>query len=113
MGLIDSILGIGGKVLDRVLPNRAEEKKQEHERAMGQQATNTAEAQTSGSGGFVGVLKAWRGAVGWLMGIALCWQVVARPILSAIWPDVSWAGYAVKDIELIARILLGMLGLGG
>ena len=113
MGLIDSLLSIGGKVLDRVLPNRTEEKKQEHERAMGQQATNAAEAQTSGSGGLIGILKAWRGAVGWLMGIALCWQVVVRPIASAIWPNVNWAGYSVNDIELIGRILLGMLGLGG
>lgn len=106
--------GLAGKVIDRVgdmLPNRAQEKAQEHERAMGQQATNTAEA-ASQQGGLVGALKAWRGFVGWCCGVALVWHVAARPLLMAAFPGVNWPGYSADDIALIGRILLGMLGLG-
>lgn len=117
MGVLDLLTGgLAGKVIDRVgdmLPNRAQEKAQEHERAMGQQSINTAEAQTSGSGGLVGVLKAWRGFVGWCCGVAIVWQAVARPILMAVFPGVTWPGYSSDDLALVGRILLGMLGLGG
>lgn len=115
MGWLDILTGgIAGRVIDRVsdmLPNRRVERQQEHDRLMGQQATNTAEVQSS-QGGFVGVLRSWRGFVGWCCGVALVWHVAVRPILMAVFPSVGWPGYAADDIALIGRILIGMLGLG-
>lgn len=115
MGWLDILTGgIAGRVIDRVgdmLPNRRVERQQEHERLMGQQATNTAEVQSS-QGGVIGFVRSWRSVVGLLCGVALAWQVIVRPILMAVFPSVAWPGYAADDIALIGRILIGMLGLG-
>lgn len=115
MGWLDMLTGgLAGRVVDRVadmLPNRRAERQQEHERLMGQQATNTAEVQSS-QGGVIGFVRSWRSVVGLLCGVALAWQVIVRPILVALFPSVGWFGYASDDMTLIGRILLGMLGLG-
>lgn len=115
MGWLDILTGgIAGRVIDRVgdmLPNRTAERQQEHDRAMGQQATNTAEVQSASSGP-VGILRSWRGALGWGMTIAVVWHVVARPLLMAIFPSVGWPGYTADDMGMIVRLLVGMLGLG-
>ncbi|WCB45267.1 hypothetical protein [Nitratidesulfovibrio vulgaris] len=115
MGWLDILTGgLAGRVVDRVadmLPNRRAERQQEHERLMGQQATNTAEVQSS-QGGVIGFVRSWRSVVGLLCGVALAWQVIVRPILVALFPSVGWFGYASEEMALIGRILLGMLGLG-
>ena len=115
MGLLDTILSpiteLAGSVIKRIWPNKELAQQHTHDEAMGQQATNTAEAQTSGSGGLVGILKSWRGWVGWCMGTAMVWQLVVRPLLIGLFPGSNFPGYSAEEMALLGRVLLGMLGL--
>jgi len=113
MGLIgiDSITGLFDTIVKRIWPNKELAQVHTHDEAMGQQATNTAEAQTSGGGGAIGLLKSWRGFVGWCMGFAMIWQLVIRPLLMGAFPGHSFPGYTAEEMALLGRVLLGMLGL--
>lgn len=119
MGLLDgfnpvsAITGLFDTVIKRIWPNKELAQQNTHAEAMGQQATNTAEAQTSGSGGLIGVLKAWRGFIGWACGIGMVWQLVVRPLLVGMFPGHTFPGYTAEEMALLGRVLLGMLGLGG
>ena len=116
MGLLDTIIspitGLVDSVIKRIWPNKELAQQNTHAEAIGQQATNTAEAQTSGSGGLIGVLKAWRGFIGWACGIGMVWQLVVRPLLVGMFPGHTFPGYSSEEMALLGRVLLGMLGLG-
>ena len=117
MGLLNTIIspitGLVDTVVKRIWPNKELAQTQTHDQLMGQQATNTAEAQTSGGGGVIGLLKSWRGWVGWCVGTAMIWQLVFRPMLVGIFPGRNFPGYTADEMTLLGRVLLGMLGLGG
>jgi spore maturation protein SpmA len=117
VGLLDTILspitGLADSIIKRIWPNKELAQQHTHTEAMGQQAINTAEAQTSGSGGLIGILKAWRGFIGWACGIGMVWQLVVRPLLIGMFPGHNFPGYAADEMALLGRVLLGMLGLGG
>jgi hypothetical protein len=117
MAILDTILspitGLADSIIKRIWPNKELAQANTHAEAMGQQATNTAEAQTSGGGGAIGLLKSWRGFVGWACGMAIVWQFVVRPLLVGMFPGHNFPGYAAAEMTMLGRILLGMLGLGG
>jgi len=115
MGLlgIDSITGLVDTLVKRFWPNKELAQQNTHAEAMGQQATNTAEAQTSGGGGAIGLLKSWRGFVGWACGCSIVWQFAMRPLLIGLFPGHNFPGYSAEEMTMLGRILLGMLGLGG
>ena len=117
MGVLDTILspitGLADSIIKRIWPNKELAQQHTHDEAMGQQATNTAEAQTSGGGGLIGLLKSWRGFVGWACGMAIVWQFVVRPLLVGMFPGSNFPGYSADEMALLGRVLLGMLGLGG
>lgn len=111
--LVSPITGLLDTILKRVLPNKELAQQHTHDETMGQQSTNTAEAQTSGSGGFIGLLKSWRGFIGWACGVGMVWQLVVRPLLIGFFPGHTFPGYSSEEMALLGRVLLGMLGLGG
>ena len=117
MGVLDKLLspitGLADSIIKRIWPNKELAQQHTHDEAMGQQATNTAEAQTSGSGGLIGLLKSWRGFVGWSCGMAIVWQFALRPLLMRTFPGRNFPGYSAEEMTMLGRILLGMLGLGG
>lgn len=109
--LVSPVTGLVDSIIKRIWPNKELAQQHTHDEAMGQQATNTAEAQTSGSGGLIGLLKSWRGFVGWACGMAIVWQFALRPLLMGIFPGRNFPGYAADEMTMLGRILLGMLGL--
>lgn len=98
MGLIDSILGFGGKVMDKVWPDRAASREQ-------QSQINQAEV----SGAPASRLRLWRSFLGWMLSLLFCWEVIGRSIIMTYWPDTK---LPPSTLEIVSRILLGMLGLG-
>lgn len=116
MGVLDTLLSpitvLADSIIKRIWPNKELAQQQQHTETMGQQAINTAEAQTSGGGGIIGLLKSWRGWVGWCMGTAMVWQLVVRPLLIGLFPGSNFPGYSADEMALLGRVLLGMLGLG-
>ena len=124
---ITGLLGIGGKLVDKLIPDPAAKAAAnlellklaqtgdlaalaaETDLAKGQLAVNQAEA-ASGNG-FVG---GWRPFIGWVCGTGLAFQFLVAPL--GTW-GAALAGHpvAVPDLDMstLSTLLIGMLGLGG
>ena len=96
-GWLESLFGIGGKVLDKILPDRAASREQ-------QARINEAEI----SGAPQSRLRLWRSFLGWVLSIGFVWEMV-RPVILHYWPQTDLPPSMVKEIS---TLLLGMLGLG-
>ncbi len=124
---ISALLGVGGKLIDRVLPDPAAKAAANLELlklaqtgelaqltadtdlAKGQLAVNQAEA-ASGSV-FVG---GWRPFIGWICGTGLGLQFIGGPLLT--WATALYGNpvpVPELDTNTLMTLLLGMLGLGG
>ncbi len=118
--LIDSLLSIGTKIIDRVIPDKtaaaqaqAELVKMqvsgELEQLAGQLEVNKVEAAHSSL-----FVAGWRPFIGWVCGAALAYQFVIRPIVTWAVPSM---GYTIAEMpgldDNLWELLTGMLGLGG
>ena len=117
---ISAIFEVGSKVLDRVLPDPAQQAaaklellklQQSGELAQftGQMDINKIEAASSSI-----FVSGWRPSIGWVCGAGFAVQFVIGPL--AEW-GAALAGHPVKfpqmDTGTMMPLLLGMLGLGG
>ncbi len=98
MGIIDGILGIGSKVMDKVWPDKSASREQ-------QAQINQAEV----AGGPASILRLWRSFLGWVLALLFCWEVVGRTVILTYWPDTKLPPSMLKEVF---QLLLGMLGLG-
>ncbi len=118
--LLDSLLSIGTKIIDRVIPDKtaaaqaqAELVKMqvsgELEQLAGQLEVNKVEAAHSSL-----FVAGWRPFIGWVCGAALAYQFVIRPIVTWAVPSM---GYTIAEMpgldDNLWELLTGMLGLGG
>lgn len=118
--LLDSLLSIGTKIIDRVIPDKtaaaqaqAELLKMqvngELEQLAGQLEVNKVEAANSSI-----FVAGWRPFIGWVCGAALAYQFVIRPIVTWAVPSM---GYTIAEMpgldDNLWELLTGMLGLGG
>ena len=100
MSMIAGIPLIGsliGRVFDRLLPDRAR---------INEAQARITEAEVSG--GPASILRLWRGFVGWMLGLCLAWEIIARPVIVTYWPETLLPPSMIKEI---LTVLLGMLGL--
>lgn len=117
---ISALFEVGSKVLDRVLPDPAQQAaaklellklQQNGELAQisGQMEINKVEAASSSL-----FVSGWRPSIGWICGAGFAVQFVVGPL--AEWGS-ALAGHPVKfpqmDTGTMMPLLLGMLGLGG
>jgi len=117
---VSALLDIGGKVLDRVFPDPAQQaaarlellklqQSGELTQIAGQMEINKAEAASSSV-----FVSGWRPAIGWICGAGFAVQFVVGPL--AEWGSALY-GHPVKfpqmDTGTMMPLLLGMLGLGG
>ena len=117
---ITAALDIGGKIIDKIWPDKTQadlaklelmKMAQAGELAQltGQLEINKVEAASSSK-----FIAGWRPFIGWICGCAFAWQFVAGPIF--VW---SLAVYGkvialpVIDTALMVELLLAMLGMGG
>jgi hypothetical protein len=120
MGIVDSVVGIVGNVLDRVIPdkNAREKAKEELGKAINDQdfqlaieqiKVNAVEAQSEN------VFKSgWRPAIGWVCGIAFGLHFVIFPLLNWFLIVFSQAPIIVPfQMDTLMTVLGGLLGLGG
>lgn len=96
-GWIRTLLGIGGKALDKILPDRAASREQ-------QARINEAEI----AGAPQSRLRLWRSFLGWVLSVGFVWEMV-RPVVLHYWPTANLPPSMAKEIT---TLLLGMLGLG-
>jgi hypothetical protein len=117
---VTALFEVGSKVLDRVLPDPAQQAaaklelmklQQNGELAQitGQMEINKVEAASSSL-----FVSGWRPSIGWICGAGFAVQFVIGPL--AEW-GAALAGHPVKfpqmDTGTMMPLLLGMLGLGG
>jgi len=118
--LLDSLLSIGTKIIDRVIPDKAAAAQAqaelikmqvsgELEQLAGQLEVNKVEAAHSSL-----FVAGWRPFIGWVCGAALAYQFVIRPIVTWAVPSM---GYQIAEMpgldNNLWELLTGMLGLGG
>lgn len=123
---IGAALNIGGKIIDRVIPDPAQAAAAKLELiklqqsgdlaqmdavkdlAIAQIGTNTAEATNASM-----FVSGWRPFVGWVCGMGLATQFVVRPFF--LWGTNlahKAADFPVLDLGTLSTLLFGMLGLG-
>jgi len=117
---VSALLDIGGKVLDRVFPDPAQQaaarlellklqQSGELTQIAGQMDINKLEATNPSV-----FVSGWRPAIGWICGAGFAVQFVVGPL--AEWGSTLY-GHPVKfptmDTGTMMPLLLGMLGLGG
>jgi hypothetical protein len=125
MGL-DDIIGMGVKILDKVIPDPAArdaakirliELQQagdlaaltaQTDLARGQLAVNQVEAASSHV-----FVSGWRPAIGWVCMLGLLYSFVLQPLFSPICFKLFGTVLEVIDMGQLMTLLLGMLGLGG
>ena len=112
---IDAILGIGGKLIDKLIPDPAAkdaarlellklQQSGELEAMTAQTEINKVEAASSNL-----FASSWRPAIGWVCALAMFYQYLARPFLTAFLPSLFFPGLD----ENLWQLMMGMLGLGG
>lgn len=112
---LDAILGIGGKLIDKLIPDPAAQDAARLEllklQQSGELAAMTAQteinkAEASNPSVFV---SGWRPAIGWVCALAMGYQYLARPMMVAFMPTLAFPGLD----DNLWQLMMGMLGLGG
>lgn len=112
---LDAILGIGGKLIDKLIPDPAAQDAARLEllklQQSGELAAITAQteinkAEASNPSVFV---SGWRPAIGWVCALAMGYQYLARPLMVAFMPALVFPGLD----DNLWQLMMGMLGLGG
>ena len=112
---IDAILGIGGKLIERLIPDPAARDTARLEllklQQSGELATMTAQTdinkvEAASTSVFV---SGWRPAIGWVCASAMGYQYLIRPFLIAFYPAITFPGLD----DNLWQLMMGMLGLGG
>lgn len=115
MILVDALLGIGGKLIDKLIPDPAARDAARFELLKLQQSgelaamlaqTETNKVEAASSSVFV---AGWRPAIGWVCALAMGYQYLLRPFLVAFNPVLAFPGLD----DNLWQLLAGMLGLGG
>src|SRR5690242_3158658 len=116
---ISSALDIGGKIIDRVWPDKTKQDEAklhllelaqsgELAKITGQLEVNKEEAKSQST-----FVAGWRPFIGWICGCALAYQFILGPLFT--W-GAALTGHAVAtpklDLGDLFTILAGMLGLG-
>jgi hypothetical protein len=119
MGLIDSVLDIGSKILDRVVPDtnaRAQAKEElakaindeDFQIAIEQIKINAIEAQSDSF-----FKSGWRPSVGWICSIAFGLHFVILPLFNYILMFCGKQPVLVPfQMDTLLTVLLGLLGMG-
>jgi hypothetical protein len=122
---LTAALDLGGKLIDRLIPDPAQKQAAALELLKLQQSGELAQltADTDLAKGQVGVNQAeasnanmfvagWRPAVGWTCCAGLAYSFVFRPIAAPVVMKYLGAPMEALDMGTLGTLLFGMLGLG-
>ena len=116
LGVVESVVGVAGKVLNKFVQDKDLKAKLEHELNTAFHSANLAQIdlnkqEAAHKSMFV---AGWRPFIGWVCGVALAYHFVLSPLITF---GFAIAGFdkqlPVFDFSQLSTILMGMLGLGG
>lgn len=94
-GLIQSLFGIGEKVVEKIFPDRA--------RLQERQLEINAETERASGGGFTP-----RKAFMYVLVLCFVWEVMVRPVVVTYWPQTVLPPSMLKDVMLAMSSLFGL-----
>lgn len=113
--ILDAIVGLGGKLIDKLIPDpvardaaRLELLKLQQSGELTAMLAQTEINKVEAANGSVFV-AGWRPAIGWVCAMAMGYQYLLRPFLVAYHPALAFPGLD----DNLWQLLAGMLGLGG
>ncbi len=112
---LDAILGIGGKLIEKLIPDPAAQDAARLEllklQQSGELAAMTAQTEINKveAGNANWFVSSWRPAIGWVCALAMGYQYLARPLMVAFMPALVFPGLD----DNLWQLMMGMLGLGG
>jgi hypothetical protein len=113
--ILDAIVGLGGKLIDKLIPDpvardaaRLELLKLQQSGELAAMLAQTEINKVEAANGSVFV-AGWRPAIGWVCAMAMGYQYLLRPFLVAYHPALAFPGLD----DNLWQLLAGMLGLGG
>jgi hypothetical protein len=113
--MLQELLPFASKLIDKILPDPAAKDAARLElmklQQSGELAAMTAQTEinkveAASSSIFV---SGWRPAIGWVCALAMCYQYLVRPFITAFYPALTFPGLD----ENLWQLMMGMLGLGG
>jgi len=120
---LTAVLEIGGKLLDKFIPDPAKKAKAQLEMIKMQQAgefkvldliaqsdTNQVNINLEEAKSDNLFKSGWRPYIGWVCGAGFSYQVLIQPVLTGLLPQYH---FATIDTQSMLTLLLGLLGLGG
>lgn len=123
---ISAVFDLGGKLIDRLIPDPAQKQAAALELLKLQQSGELARltAETDLAKGQLGVnlaeasnpnlfVSGWRPFIGWICGSGLGYAFLIRPIASPWAQKYLGAPMEALDMSTLGTLLFGMLGLGG
>lgn len=123
---IGSVFDFGGKLIDKLFPDPAardaakfrmlelqESGELKELEALTSSDRNQTEVNLQDAKSERMLQYGWRPFIGWVCGAALCYQFLARPLLT--WAGAPWGVQAAPGLEMdsLITLLTGMLGLAG
>lgn len=108
-------LGIGSQLIDKLIPDPAAQDAARLEllklQQSGELAAMTAQTEINKveAGNPSVFVSGWRPAIGWVCALALGYQYLARPFMTAFYPTLSFPGLD----DNLWQLMMGILGLGG
>jgi hypothetical protein len=116
MALVDSVVGVAGKVLDKFIEDKDLKAKLQHEMDMQLHNANLAQIDVNKAEAASGsVFKGgWRPFVGWVCGVAMLYHFLLQPII-VFTLSASGITFDLPEFDMgsLMTILMGLLGLGG
>lgn len=115
MIFVDALLGLGAKLVDKLIPDPAARDAARLELLKLQQSgelaamlaqTEINKVEAANPSVFV---SGWRPAIGWVCALAMGYQYLLRPFMAAFYPVLVFPGLD----DNLWQLLTGMLGLGG
>lgn len=95
MGLLSTLLGLGGKALEKILPDRAKLQQQHME--------INAETERASNGRMTP-----RKLFMYMLALAAGWDLLARPVISTYWPEIPLPPGLGKELLLAISSMFGM-----
>lgn len=98
MSVFNALTDFAGKLLDRVMPDRAKQ-------AEAQSRVNEAEV----AGAPASKLRLWRSFLGWVLALVFAWEVAGRTIVLTYWPGASVPPSMLREVSALLLAMLGVL----